>query len=183
VAAGAVLLAVGPVAPAREPAELSPYSLAAYLQRVAGPGARDVRVNGFYGSGHSGAWQFVAHLTWRDATGAVRGGTTNLPQLAGSEALISAAEPDRLTREQAHGWTLNAVDDVLDRLDAVSSRLAMVELEIDSSGHGDVLFCRAPASHARCETRSSSGHRVAAFRARLVDEPLSGALSVHRVRG
>lgn len=178
--AGAALLAVGPVAPAREPKELSPYSLAAYLERVAGPAARDVRVNGIYGSGHSGGWQFVAHLTWLDATGTVRGGTTNLPLLAGAEPLVSTAHPDRLIVEQQHGWTLNAIDKALDTLDAVSAPLAMVELEIDAAGDGEVLFCHGSSVEADCETRSKSARRTSDFADRLTDTPDLAAVSVRQ---
>ena len=84
---GAALLALG-AHPARpEPDALSPYSLAAYLRRLAGPAATDIRINGVYGSGHHGAWQFVAALTWRTPEGTITGGTTSLPQLAGAPTL------------------------------------------------------------------------------------------------
>jgi hypothetical protein len=179
-AVGALLLAVGPNAPAREPTELGPYSLAAYLERVVGPDARDVRVNSFYGSGHSGGWQFVAHVTWLDTGGVVRGGTTSLPQLAGSEPLVSEADSGRLVKEQQIGWTLDDVDNVLDRLDHLDARFALLELEIPESGRGDLVFCRAESSDGQCEARSRAGQRTRQFADRLSDEPLLGALAVQR---
>ena len=179
-AVGSVLIAIGPAAPAREPLELSPYSLAAYLERVAGPEAREIRVNSFYGSGHGGGWQFVAHLTWVDGSGQVRGGTTSLPQLAGADAIVSNFDVARLKREQAIGWTLRDLDGVLDQVEDVNAVLAMLELEIDASGAGDVLYCHAAVAEARCEARSRVGRRTRQFEELLTDEPLRGPLAVQR---
>jgi hypothetical protein len=184
VVAGAALLAVGPVAPRPEPAELSPYSLAAYLSRVAGTDARDIRVNGVYGSGHGGAWQFTAHLSWFDADGVVRGGTTTLPQLAGSDPLQSDLDDARLQAEQDIGWSLADLDAALDQLSGVSDPLAMLELEILPDGAGDVTSCHstAPGVAARCRTISRDGELGPAFADELTDSPLADALSVQRAR-
>jgi hypothetical protein len=184
VVTGAGLLAVGPVAPRPEPAELSPYSLAAYLTRVAGPDARDIRVNGVYGSGHDGAWQFTAHLSWRDAGGTVRGGTTTLPQLAGSDPLQTDLADDRLQAEQDVGWSLSDLDAALDQLTGLSDPLAMVELEILPDGTGDVTSCHSAASGAAagCRTVSREGEFGPSFTDALSDSPLADALSVQRAR-
>lgn len=182
VVSGAALLAVGPAAPRPEPAELSPYSLAAYLTRVAGPDARQVRVNGVYGSGHDGAWQFTAHLSWREADGTVRGGTTELPQLAGSAALDSDFDTTRLELEQDIGWTMNELDSALDKLTGVNERLAMLELEIRPDGTGQVASCHSPAADgaATCGTVRRDGNVGPTSPGRLTDEPLADALSVQR---
>lgn len=184
VVAGAALLAVGPVAPRPEPVELSPYSLAAYLTRVAGPDARDVRVNGVYGSGHDGAWQFTAHLTWLDADGGVRGGTTTLPQLAGTDALQSELADERLQAEQDIGWSLSDLDAALDLLTGVSDPLAMLELEILPDRSGEVTSCHSNAAGApaRCRSVTRDGERGPPFTDALADSPLADALSVQRER-
>jgi hypothetical protein len=182
VVAGAALLAVGPTAPRPEPAELSPYSLAAYLTRVAGPDAQQVRVNGVYGSGHSGAWQFTAHLSWRDADGAVQGGTTELPGLAGNPALQSDFDSERLQVEQEIGWSMSDLDRALDRLSGVNDRLAMLELEIRGDGSGDVIACRSAGTEqaGTCRSVDRNARTGERFAARLTDEPLANALSVRR---
>lgn len=182
VVAGAALLAVGPTAPRPEPSELSPYSLAAYLTRVAGPDARQVRVNGVYGSGHSGAWQFTAHLSWRDADGLVQGGTTELPGLAGNPALQSDFDSERLGVEQEVGWSMSDLDRALDRLSGVNDRLAMLELEIRPDGSGDVVACRSAGTDdtATCRSVDRDARTGERFDARLTDEPHANALSVRR---
>ncbi len=181
VTTGAFLLAINPAPPAREPAALSPYSLAAYLRRVAGPDARDVRVNSFYGSGRDGAWQFVAHLTWLDPNGSVRGGSTALPVLAGRASLQSTFDDARLQREQQVGWTAPELDRVLDQVDGVSDPLVMLELEIDADGSGEVVACAAPSEGpAACQTRSRNGDRTARFTSALTDTPTDGPLAIRR---
>src|SRR5438270_242487 len=95
---------------------LGPSTLASYLQRVVGPHAHEVRVNGVYGSAHDGAWQFVAHLTWRDAAGSIHGGTTDLPTLAGAATLPSEFGDGRLSAEEDIGWSLHTLDLVLGKV-------------------------------------------------------------------
>lgn len=182
VVSGAALLAVGPTEPRPEPAELSPYSLAAYLQRIAGPQAQPVRVNGVYGSGHAGGWQFTAHLSWRDPTGAVRGGTTKLPQLAGTPAVASDFSTERLEAEQRIGWTMTELDAALDKLTGVNDPLAMLELEIRPEGSGNVVSCHADATAAPASCRSvrRDGDLGPLVSGRLTDAPLADALSVQR---
>lgn len=183
VVAGAALLAIGPNEPRPEPDALSPYSLAAYLQRLAGPDADDIRVNGVYGSGHDGAWQFTAHLSWHGPTGTVRGGTITLPQQAGSAALDSDFSVERLEAEQDIGWTLTDLDAALDTLIGVSDPLAMLELEIQPDGTGNIVSCHShPDQTATCETRSRTGKAGPAFTDTLTDTPAAGALSVQRTR-
>ncbi len=179
---GAVLLAAG-TQPARpEPRTLGPYSVAGYLQRIAGPDARDIRVNGLYGSGHDGAWQFIAHLTWHTADGDVAGGTTSLPQLAGQPALDSAFSAERLTSEQGLGWTLSTLDAVLDSLPSPDAPLALVDLEIPTSSPAELIACFAGRDAiAHCETRDQSGDRRDTSTEELLDEPLLEALSVQRM--
>lgn len=183
VTSGAALLAVGPTSPRPEPAALSPYSLAAYLQRVAPPGGRDVRVNGVYGSGHDGAWQFTAHLTWHDPTGVVRGGATTLPQLAGSPPLRTSFDTARLQAEQDIGWTLDELDAALDRLSGVNDPLAMLELEILPQQPDEVLSCHSNnGAPAACRSQGRDGEAGQPFADMLADDPAAGALSVRRTR-
>jgi len=83
-------------------------------------------------------------------------------------------------KEQQIGWTLDDVDNVLDRLDHLNARVALLELEIPASGSGDLVFCRAESSDGQCESRSRAGRRTRQFTDRLSDEPLLGALAVQR---
>lgn len=184
VVSGAALLAVGPTAPRPEPTSLSPYSLAAYLSRAAAPDAQQIRVNGVYGSGHDGAWQFTAHLSWRDPTGTVGGGTTTLPQQAGSAALDSDVDADKLEAEQEIGWTLTELDAALDKLTGISDRLAMIELEIRGDGSGQAVSCHSPAvdAEAACRRVRRDGELGPTFPGTLTDSPLGEALSVRRTR-
>lgn len=180
VVAGAALLVIGPTAPRREPAALSPYSLAAHLRRVAGPEAKDVRVNGVYGSGRAGAWQFVAHITWVDATGGVRGGSTTLPQRAGQSPFSSDLDDARLRAEHRIGWSVAQLDVVLDRMSDVRSPLAMIELEIAPIGSSDLVECHGTAAAARCTARRRDGSTENRFVDRLIMLPSGDALSVRR---
>lgn len=81
---GGAAVGVAATRPEPLPRTLSPYTVARYLTDIAPAARDDVRVNGIYGSGHRGAWQFVAHVTWRAADGTIDGGVTNLPLLAGN---------------------------------------------------------------------------------------------------
>jgi hypothetical protein len=181
VIAGFALVAVGPHPARPEPQTLSPYSVASYLRRIAGPEARDIRVNGLYGSGHHGAWQFVAHLTWHTPDGDVAGGTTSLPQLAGQPALDSAFSAERLTQEERLGWTLRTVADVLDKTPRPDDDLALVDLEIPASGPASLIACHAHVEIvARCETRDARGSLANVDSEWLLDQPSLGAVSVQR---
>ena len=80
---GGIAVGVAAARPKPQPRTLSPRTVARYLTDIAPAARADVRVNGIYGSGHAGAWQFVAHVTWRTADGTIDGGVTNLPILAG----------------------------------------------------------------------------------------------------
>lgn len=181
VAAGVFLVAT-PWSLDREPSALSPYSVAAYLTRVAPAGARDVRVNGLYGSGHGGAWQFVAHVTWRDSSGEIAGGTTNLPILAGGSALASAFDVERLKQEHTIGWSVEAIDSVLDTFDDVDASLALIEFE--PTGHDAVITqCAATRSGTgSCQTLGRNARVLSRASAELTDDPLAGPLAVQRRR-
>jgi hypothetical protein len=192
VATGSALVALGPHPPRPEPHTLSPYSVAAFLRTAAGPDARAIRVNGLYGSGHHGAWQFVAHLTWTTPDGHTMGGTTTLPQLAGHTALDSTFDRPRLEVEEHLGWTLDTLAAVLDSLPGTDAPLAMVELNIPTAespetavasktGEGIVTFCHDEATRAAvCLTRSEHTKRPRTFADELTDQPLLDALSVQR---
>jgi hypothetical protein len=178
---GAALVIVRPHPARPEPNALSPYSLASYLRRVAGPDAHQIRVNGFYGSGHQGAWQFVAHLTWRTSDGQIAGGTTMLPLLAGQPTLKSSLRRARLDTEEHIGWTLKELDAVLDKASEVDAPLALAELEIPSDGAGKATTCHAHlGSPASCEARDSRARRSNLFQDQLTDQPFLDALSVQR---
>lgn len=179
VAAGAYLL-ITPRPTDREPSSLSPYSVAAYLRDVAPADAQDVRVNGLYGSGHSGAWQFVAHVTWRDASGALAGGTTNLPILAGGSAVESNFGPSRIEREHRVGWPIADLDDVLDSFDKVDAALAFVEFEPTTADAVVTACVGNRAAPASCVVRRRDARVVSRDSAHLVDDPLLGPLAVRR---
>ena len=181
VLSGAALVAIGPTEPRPEPDSLSPYSLAAYLRGVADPDARQVRVNGLYGSGHAGAWQVTAHISWLDPTGGVQGGTTTLPQLAGTATLDTDLDTSRLQAEHDIGWSMQDLDAALDRLDGVSDPLAMLELEILPDGSGRVLSCRsASPGPATCQLASRDRDVRPTGGETLTDIPAGGALSIQR---
>ena len=179
VAAG-VYLVITPTGSTREPSALSPYSVAAYLREVAPDDARDVRVNGLYGSGHGGAWQFIAHLTWREPEGEIAGGTTNLPILAGGNSIQSSFDAERLDHEHAIAWSLDDLDSVLDSFDDVDAPLAMVEFEPTGTS-AVITHCGGDRTEpAACEVRQRDGDVVSRERIELTDEPLQGPLAVQR---
>lgn len=175
---GAALVAQAAWEP--ELSALQPATLDRYLARVAAPDARDIRVNGVYGSGHGGAWQFVAHVTWRTAAGRVEGGNTTLPQRAGSPAVTSDFGPTRLQDEEDRGWSLSDLRTTLRDLPGVGDPLAMLALEIPTGETGTVVSCRAAeAGPADCATRTRTGH-VSRFGDGLTNRPELDALSVQR---
>lgn len=181
--AGAGLVALGPQAPPSEPAGLTPRSVTTFLADLPPDGARELRVNGVYGSGHHGAWQFVAHISWRNQDGTLSGGSTVLPRLISRPPLNTQLAPGKLDLEQRIGWTLEDLDRVLGRLEVTAEPLAMLELAIPPDGIGRVIACRADSADqiAVCEERDRAGRRTRRFQDRLTDAPLLGELSVQRV--
>jgi hypothetical protein len=178
VVAGATLLALPALA--SNPTGLSPQTVDRFLARAAGPGAHEIRVNGLYGSGHDGAWQFVAHLTWRTTRGQLVGGTTALPQRAGAPPFNSAFGSLRLAEEEDRGWSLSDFRAAARDLRQQSASVQMMSLEIPSGSAGQLTVCRAIAgSRAACVVRERTGH-TATFADDLVDQPELDALSVQR---
>ncbi|GAC1442374.1 MAG: hypothetical protein NVSMB55_12900 [Mycobacteriales bacterium] len=176
---GGVVVALGPVH-RLSPLGLTPATLPSYLARGVGPTARDVRVNGVYGSGRDGAWQFVAHLTWRTSAGVVTGGVLTLPQQAGGPAADSPVPADRLVDEQARGWTLTELGRETAVVGPVDAAAALLELEIPTSDDGTVTFCAADGGgRASCSSRGRAGV-ARSFSARVEVNAADGALSVRR---
>jgi hypothetical protein len=174
--------AIGVVAtrPAPPPRTLSPRTAARYLADLVPARRSDVRVNGIYGSGHSGAWQFVAHVTWRTADGTIDGGVTDLPVLADSPPWESPVDSSRFPSEHERGWTLDQLADTFAHIGNTDDDLVMVELEVTAS-RDSVIACHSDRDAlGRCVERDRSGRQVRAFDARLSDDPLDGALSVKR---
>ena len=176
----AVVLTVGGTVHAA-PQTLGPITLASYLARAAGPDARDIRVNGVYGSAHEGAWQFVAHISWHDAAGVIHGGTTNLPTLAGAPATTSEFSDRRLTEEEAIGWPIDTVAQAFRAVPHTDAALAFVELQITPQ-RANIETCSSSDSRsaATCHTIDRAGRIVDDFNATLFDDPSAGALSVSR---
>lgn len=176
-AVGSVLAAPGP-----QPQALSLRTVSRYLRRVVPDDAVEVRVNGIYGSGHSGAWQFVAHLSWRREDGSLAGGKTELPVFAGADPLDSPVDPSRIPTEHAIGWTLDQLRDVLGQVGAGDDPLAMVELEI-TAVRDSLVACRAThlGEPAACVEANRSRQVLNRFEVPLSDDRLAGALSVQRV--
>jgi len=182
VIAGASLLLVGPHPPRPEAQTLGPSSVTTFLRSLAGSDAHDIRVNGLYGSGHRGAWQFTAHLTWHTANGDVAGGTTTLPQLAGQPPLDTVFSADRLSAEEQLGWPLSTLDAALDKVSHPDATLAVIDLEIPLHGPARLIACSANhGTHATCETRDRSGRRRKVTTDELLDQPWLDAASVQRL--
>lgn len=180
VVSGAATILVSEGTSQATPRTLGPATVASYLERVAGPDARDIRVNGVYGSAHNGAWQFVAHLTWHDSAGAIHGGTTNLPALAGAPASISEFSPDRLSTEELIGWTSAMVQQVFTAVPQPDAPLAFVELQITEQ-QATVLTCAGEIGRpAACRVLDGQGRQVQSFDDQLADDPSAGALAVSR---
>lgn len=115
-ASGLLLIGLGPVPRAPLPDGLVPATVTRYLEEMLPTDARNVRLNNLYGSGHSGAWQFKAHVTWRDGANAIHGGATNLPQLVGAGPVDLEFDETKLEREEQIGWTLDEASALLRRL-------------------------------------------------------------------
>lgn len=173
---------------------LAPSTVAGYLTAAAGADARDVRINGLYGSGHDGAWQFVAHLSWRDSAGRLESATTQLPQQAGTNTLDPSLAGPRLADEQRIGWTpaqlgtALAVDRDLDRAGLASLELQTADTESTlttctatavSQSAATVADPGGSAVPSGCVTQRLDGSR-SAFGDVLRDSPAGGPLSVQR---
>lgn len=177
---GGAAVGVAAARPEPQPRTLSPRTVARYLGEIAPAPRGAVRVNGVVGSGHTGAWNFSAHVTWREPDGTINGGVTSLPDLAGGDPFDSPVDPSRLPHEHEIGWTLDQLTAVLRHIDGTDDDLAMVELEITESrdsvitchGHRDAL--------ARCAEYDRSGRRLRTFTSRLSDTPLAGSVAVER---
>jgi hypothetical protein len=161
---------------------LSPRTVARHLAASAPPGARDVRIGGVYGSGHRGTWQFTGFLTWRNASGAIDGGSTELPQQGGQPALDMSFTPERLTSEHAIGLTAKDTTQVLSGIDDLDAELAMLEIAITTDGM-TIVSCTAlsTASQAACAGYDQSGRVQRRFDDRLFEVPGLDGLSVQRV--
>lgn len=178
---GGTAVGVAAARPEPQPRTLGPRTVARYLAEIAPAGRDDVRVNGIYGSGHAGAWQFVAHLTWRTADGTIDGGVTNLPILAGEPPWTSPVDPSTFPHEHEIGWTLDQVAGVLSRAEDADDDLAMVELEVTAT-RDSVVACHSHRGDriGRCVERDRGGDRLRQFDAPLTDDPLGQATAVQR---
>lgn len=178
---GGTAVGVAAARPEPQPRTLGPRTVARYLAAIAPAAHDDVRVNGIYGSGHAGAWQFVAHLTWRTADGTIDGGVTNLPILAGEPPWTSPVDPSTFPHEHEIGWTLDQVADVLARAEDTDDDLAMVELEVTAT-RDSVIAChgRRPDLRGHCVERQRRGRTLRRFDAQLSDDPLGQATAVQR---
>lgn len=167
--------------PEPQPRTLSPHTVVRYLTDLVPAARDDVRVNGVYGSGHSGAWQFVAHVTWREPDGTINGGVTNLPILAGSAPWDSPIDAARFPHEHEMGWTLDQLTLVFRHVGDVDADVAMVELEV-SAARDTVIACHRgrsdPSGH--CTELDRAGRRLRQFDQRLTDNPLRQATAVER---
>ncbi|HEX8001330.1 MAG TPA: hypothetical protein VF519_01395 [Mycobacteriales bacterium] len=186
VAAGVVAISGGPlvgIPDALRQDGLTARTLARLLADATPEGATDVRVNGFYGSAHEGTWQFVAHLTWREADGAVHGGGTELPQNGGQPPIPSDLSEDELAREHRIGWTVTRLRHALRDVEIGDADLAMIELEITPEKKPSVVLCSADRTDpaATCVERDDRGRVVRRFTDQLVDLYGFDAVSVQRV--
>lgn len=173
---------------------LAPSTVAGYLTAAAGPDARDVRINGVYGSGHDGAWQFVAHLSWRDAAGRLQSATTQLPQQTGANTPDPSLTGGRLADEQRIGWTPAQLDGAL-TTDRDLDRAVLASLELQTADTESTLTtCTATAASqstataaepggygvpSACAAQLLDGSR-STFADVLRDSPAGGPLSVQR---
>jgi hypothetical protein len=180
VLAGGALVALP--AHAGAPQGLTPSTLPSYLRLAAGSGSRDIRVNGVYGSGRDGAWQFVAHISWVDRGRQVRGGVVELPAGVGADPSTSPLTTARLISEEHRGWTLDQLAHAIANAAPRQLPLAMLELEIPSQTDGTLTFCTARADLGSCVVvhRTGAAER-AADPVRLVSDAAAGPLSVRRV--
>jgi hypothetical protein len=178
---GGIAVGVAAARPDPQPRTLSPRTVARYLADIAPAARDDVRVNGIYGSGHAGAWQFVAHVTWRTADDTIDGGVTNLPILAGEPPWTSPVDSSTFPHEHEIGWTLDQLADVLSRVSDTDDDLALVELEVTAI-RDSVIACHAARADqvGRCVERDRDGDRLQQFDSRLGDDPFGQATAVQR---
>ena len=178
---GGIAVGVAAARPEPQPRTLSPRTVARYLADIAPAARDDVRVNGIYGSGHGGAWQFAAHVTWRTSDGTIDGGVTNLPILAGESPWTSPVDPSTFPREHEIGWTVDQVASVFARAEDTDDDLAMVELEVTAI-RDSVIACHGRRADMRghCSERDRRGREVRTFDAHLADDPLGQATAVQR---
>ncbi len=144
------------------------------------PDAVDPRISGAYGSGHHGSWQFTAYLTWRTPSGQVRGGRVDLPAGGASAPWDLPSVDDKLRLEHDIGWTLPRIERDARQLTDPAAPLALLELEIPSSGVATLTTCsaRTTTGEGRC-TQQTDGTAPSTFTSQLLDEPSLGALAVH----
>ncbi|HVB26514.1 MAG TPA: hypothetical protein VNE21_01230 [Mycobacteriales bacterium] len=159
---------------------LAPATLVSFLAREAGPHPHDLRIDGVYGSGHGGAWEFVAALSWRDASGHVSGGTTELPALAGQPALTGVLSAAQLAAAEPIGWTPGQLSRALSRLPGLDDTLALIDVEV-TRPDSDLLACSGTVRSAHCVVVSRSGALLRSFVDRLTDAPSLRALAIQRV--
>lgn len=184
-------LALAPLPGAAEPDGLVPATLTARLVDLVPEGASDPRVSYVYGSGHRGAWQFVAFLTWRTRSGQIDGGTTDLPALGASRPEPFPTDQATLDAEHSVGLDPDQLNAVIDRLDPGPADLALLSLELLRTGDRTLVACRsddqtddAPqgADRAGDCTRLENG-RTERFADGLVDVPFEdgSAFAVRRL--
>lgn len=179
---GLVLVVAGPTVSAPAPRGLVPATVVDHVLRQLPADSRNIHFNGLYGSGHTGAWEFVAHLTWRDGMGRLHGGRVNLPETAGQAPLNSSFGLTRLQQEERIGWKPNTLARILRQLPQGEAPLALVEFVPDAGLRvAPVVHCSGPgAGVAGCTGLHSSGGPLR-FSDELVEVPAGRALSVQRV--
>lgn len=177
---GAALVAVPDAA---LPNGLTAQTVARALADSVPPNARDIRVNGVYGSAHKGTWQFVAHMTWRGTDGMVHGSSTELPQNGGQKLIASVLTQGQLDNEERMGWTVDELEHATRDIDASAAPLAMVDLEITAEQGSALVACSATSTEAgaHCAEYDASGNVTRRFEDRLLDEPALNAVSVQRI--
>jgi len=185
VVAGAVTIsgaALVGIPDAAVPSGLTAQTVDRYLADAVPPNVHDVRVNGVYGSAHKGTWQFVAHMTWRGADGAVHGGSTELPQNGGQTLVPTELTQGQLDSEEHMGWTFEQLRHALRNVDIGGEALAMVDLEITAVHGATLVTCSAPAVEvtARCAEYDAGGAVSRHFADQLLDEPALNGISVQR---
>lgn len=178
---GLVLVVAGPTASAPAPRGLVPATVVDHVLRQLPADAENVRFNGLYGSGHAGVWEFVAHLTWRDKGGALRGGKAHLPETAGQPPLESSFDTTRLEHEERIGWVPNDLSLVLRRLVDTDAPLVLVEFVPDLGLRpAPLVMCRAAKpGGADCSGYGVAGRSIT-FSDDLFEVPFGEALSVQR---
>lgn len=177
---GLVLLVAGPTASAPAPRGLLPATVVDHVLRQLPAEARNVRFNGLYGSGHAGAWEFVAHLTWRDVSGQIRGGRIHLPETAGQLPFDTTFDVDRLATEEKIGWPSRRLLAVLRPLERIDAPLALLEFVPDTGLRpAPIVTCYAErVGPGRCIGYGTDRRQV--FADELFEVPFGRALSVQR---